>query len=603
MKPFACLAAAGLLGGWSPLVAQPSPSPTSVFASSVVVTASLAPEAAEDLAVTVDTVDAAELERRQADLALDALRLVPGVAVAQSGSPGKVASLFVRGASSAQTLVVLDGVVLNDPVVGGFDWSAVASEGLARIEVARGPLSTLWGSQAMGGVVQLVTRRGGAPRGGFDLEGGSDGQRRLAGSLAGPLGPLAADLAASARRGDGELRNDFFDAEEGRLRLDADLGAGARLGALARAVRTEIGLPFDFAGAPSPERRQEADSLLVAVPFDWTSPRWSAAAQLSRIDADLALTDPHDPFAASESETTREQLRAVVSRRSGERFRWAAGADAHREEATTATAFGPGLADDRQSSRALFAEASWIAARLRLDAGMRRDEHSEFGGETTARAGAVVDLGAAGRLRASWGESFRAPALGDLFFPFFGNPELEPERGESWELGWELARRAWRGRVTGFGTDFEQLIQFDPVRFVPVNLGRARVRGAEASLEGRAGDLLVRASATWLDSEDLATGAPLPRRPEESATLVVDWDRGPWRTGGALRYVGAREDVGRVELAPYAALDLSASRQVGTRWRPYARVENLLDREYEEVAGFPAAGRSWIVGVAFRGGD
>jgi len=603
MKPFACLTAAGLLGGWSPLVAQPSPS-TPTYASSVVVTASLEPDAADELPATIDVVDAAEIERRQADLALDVLRLVPGLAVAQAGSPGKVASLFVRGAASGQTLVLLDGVILNDPVLGGFDWSAVTTDGLDRIEVARGPFSALWGSQAMGGVVHLVTRRGGgALAGGFDAEAGSDAQRRLGGSFAAPLGPLAVDLAGSARRGDGALANDFFDADEARLKLDAPLGRGARLGALVRAARSEIGLPFDFFGTPSPARRQEAESRLFALPFDWTAPVWSAEARLARTDAELALADPADPFARSDSDTTREQARAVVARRFGERFRLAGGGDFEREEATTSSAFGPGLAADRQSSRALFAEASWMGTRLRVDAGARRDEHSEFGGETSTRTGAVFDLGAAGRLRASWGESFRAPALGDLFFPFFGNPELAPERGESWEVGWELAGGPWRARLVGFASDFENLIQFDPVRFVPVNIGRARVRGAEASLEGRWRQLAARANATRLTSEDLATGAPLPRRPEESATLVVDWARERWRTGGALRYVGGREDVGRVPLAAYAAVDLTMSCAIDSRWRPYARVENVLDRDYEEIAGFPAAGRSWILGVAFRSGS
>jgi len=135
--------AVGLLGGWGPLVAQPS---TPTFSSSLVVTASLEPQAEDQVAATVDVVDASEIERRQAELVLDLLRELPGLAVAQSGSPGKVASLFTRGTSSAQTRVLLDGISLNDPVLGAFDWSTLATEGLERIEVARGPFSALWGS-------------------------------------------------------------------------------------------------------------------------------------------------------------------------------------------------------------------------------------------------------------------------------------------------------------------------------------------------------------------------------------------------------------------------------------------------------------------------
>jgi vitamin B12 transporter len=604
MKSFVVLAAAGLLGGWSPAAAQSSPPSPSlpVVSSSLVVTASLEPAAADELAATVDVVDADELARRQADLALDALRLVPGVAAAQAGSPGKAASLFVRGAASAQTLVLLDGVALNDPVLGGFDWSSVATDGLDRIEVARGPFSAQWGSQAMGGVVHLVTRRGGGRAGGLALEGGSDDQARAGGYVTLPFAPFAFDAAASVRRGDGQLANDFFDAHEARARLDWTAGDGVRVGLLARVADAEIGLPYDFFGVPSPARRQESDSTLVALPVDWTRPSFALETQLARHDGDLALADPNDPFAASDSETTREQARVVARGRLGERWRLAGGADYDRQEATTATAFGPGLASERQSNRALFAEASYAAGRLRVDAGARRDEQSEFGGETSARAGAVVDLGRGGRLRASWGESFRAPALGDLFFPFFGNPDLEPERGESWEVGWELARGAWSGRLAGFGSDFENLIQYDPISFLPQNVGRARARGVEASLGWRGREVAARLDATWLDSEDLATGAPLPRRPEESAALVVDWRRDRWSAGAALRYVGAREDTGRIELPSYAATDLTAAWEASERWRPYARVENLFDRDYEEVAGFPAPGRSWMVGLSFRSG-
>ncbi|MCM2268819.1 MAG: TonB-dependent receptor, partial [Thermoanaerobaculia bacterium] len=390
MKPFVVLAAVGLLGGWSSAAAQ-SPSPSlPVVSSSVVVTASLAPDAAERLPATVDVVDAAELARRQADLALDALRLLPGVAVTQSGSPGKAASLFVRGASSAQTLVLLDGVALNDPVLGGFDWSAVATDGLARIEVARGPFSALWGSQAMGGVVHLVTRRGGSRGGGFAAEGGADDQLRLGVDVAAPLGAFALDAAGSVRRGDGPLANDFFDAHEARARLDFTGRDELRVGALVRATDAEIGLPYDFFGAPSPARRQRAESLLVALPFAWTQPAWQLEAQLSRLEGELGLADPNDPFAASDSETERDQARLVAGGRLNDRLRLSGGVDYDRQEATTATAFGPGLAADRQSNRALFAEASYAHDRLRVDAGARRDEHSEFGGETSLRGGAVV---------------------------------------------------------------------------------------------------------------------------------------------------------------------------------------------------------------------
>jgi len=608
VKRFASVVAVGLLGGGSSVAAQSQPtaagSPsTPSYSATVVVTAALEPSPADELAATTDVVTADELERLQVDLVLDALRLVPGLAIAQSGSPGKVASLFVRGAASGQTLALLDGVILNDPVLGGFDWSAVASEGLDRIEIARGPFSALWGSQAMGGVVQLVTRRPSSPRLGGELESGSHASRRIAVSAASPFGPLAVDLSGSLRRGDGELANDGFDADQQRLRADWNPSSSLRLGSLMQRAESSIGLPFDFTGAPAAERRQDTHSLLVALPFEWNTADVRVTAQLARSDSSLELSDPNDPFAASRSDARRDQGRAVVARRWNERFWLAGGVDATREEATTSTAFGPGLAAAGLHDTAVFAQASWSGERLRFEGGARRDEHSEFGAKSTARAGLVVALGAGTRLRASWGQSFRAPSLGDLFYPFFGNPDLRPETGESWELGVEItppATPAVSARVTAFGTELENLIQYDPIRFLPENIGRARTRGVEASISLRHGGHTLRADATWLESEDLSTGAPLPRRPRWSADLVAAWRLKRGDLGAAVRYVGRREDVGRVELPGFAVADLTGSLALGESWRPFARVENLLDRRYAEIAGYPAAGRTFTLGIGFR---
>ena len=602
MHRFAAFVTAGLLGGWSLVAAQSTPQTPAVFHSTLVVTATLEPEPIERLSTGVDVVEAAEIAARKSELVVDLLRTLPGLAVAQSGSPGKVASLFVRGASSAQALVLYDGVPLNDPVLGAYDWSSLATEGLERIEVVRGPFSALWGSSAMGGVIQLVPRAAGTRFAALRVEAGEAEHRRASASAASPLGPLAVDLAGSLWRGDGELANDFFDGDELRARVEAPLGESWRIGALARQGEAEIGLPLDFLGNPSPSREQRSTSRLVALPFDGGGRDWQLEATLSRHATEVELSDPNDPFAASTNEAERDHGRLVVRRRFGDELWIAAGAERDRQTASTASAFGPGLDHARQTTDAFFAQGSFARGPLRLDLGVRRDEPSGFPGATSAKAGAVVALGADARLRASWGESFRAPSLGDLYFPFFGNPELEPERGESFELGVDLARGGFSAGVVGFQSDFDDLIQFDLLRGLPFNIGRARARGVEAEAEIRRGSARARANATWLDAEDLATGAPLPRRPELAANLLLAYGAERWDASATLRYVGEREDVGAIELAPYAAVDLAFSYLAQPRFAPYARLENALDRDYEEVAGFPAPGRRWIVGVALRTG-
>ena len=606
MRPLsaAALAAAGLLGGWSPLAAQsqapPDPEPPPVYAATLVVSATLEPEPAPEVAATVDVVESAEIELRQSDLVLDLLRTLPGLAVTQSGSPGKVASLFTRGTSSAHTLVLLDGVVLNDPVLGAFDWATPAPEGLERVEVARGPYSALWGSAAVGGVVQLVTRTPAAATWNARLEAGSHDLLRGGISAAAPLGPIGFDLSGSVRRGEGELDNDFFDGEQGQLRADWRPTDALRVGLLGRATDARIGLPFDFFGTPSPAREQASDATLFALPVDWTRGDWRVEAHAAQVETDLELSDPNDPFAASDNHAEREQGRALLTWNPSASFWVGAGFERQRETASTGGAFGPGLEGARQTTDAWFAQAAWSGERARIEGGVRRDDHSAFGSETSARGGVVISLGERWRARASYGESFRAPSLGDLFFPFFGNPDLRPERGESAELGIEGELGSVRARLTGFRNDLDDLIQFDPVLFLPFNIGRARTEGIEASLETRSEGWRGRLDATWLDAEDRETGAPLPRRPEWSASLVAFHTAERWDGGATVRYVGEREDIGRVPLASYATVDFAGSWQALAWLAPYARVENAFDRDYEEAAGFPAPGRSWALGVTLR---
>jgi vitamin B12 transporter len=598
----AALATAGLLGGWSPLAAQSSTQKPPTFSSTLVVTASVEPETREDLAATVDVVDREEIETRQANLVLDLLRELPGLAVTQSGSPGKLASVFSRGTSSSQTLVLLDGVVLNDPVLGAFDWSTLATDGLDRVEVARGPFSALWGSGAVGGVVQLITRTPDRARTALRLEGGSDSYRRAGADAAAPLGNWGLDVAGHSRRGEGVVDNDFFDSDGVRARLELAAAGRGRLGLLADAGEATVGLPYDYFGTPSPERRQRSRSRLWALPASWSDAAWRVEAEAARHDTHLAISDPNDPFAASTDDARRDQLRATVRRELGGRGWLAAGFEEQRESASSASAFGAGLDDAHATTRAAFAQGSWAPGRLRLDLGVRRDDHSAFGGATSLKAGAVVALGSGARLRASYGESFRAPSLGDLYFPGFGNPDLRPERGRSWELGVEGGSGALTARLVAFDNELENLIQFDLLRGLPYNIGRARSRGLEAGLELRRGGWHARAGATWLDAEDRVTGEPLPRRPEASGDLVADWSGRRAGVGASVRWVGPRRDVGGVPLAGYVVSDLVGSWTWSARVASYARVENAFGRSYQEAFGYPAPGRRWVLGLSLRGG-
>jgi vitamin B12 transporter len=597
--------AAGLLGGAVPAVAQLPPSVPPPFAAEITVTASAAEEPAGAVPVAVDVADRATIEARQADEAIDLLRTFAGVEIVRTGSPGKAASLFLRGTNSSHTLVLWNGVALNDPFAGGFDWSTLSTDGVERLELVRGPFSALYGSSAVGGVVQLVTR---APAGNAlraRLEAGSHELLRAGLAAARPLGSSGRsglDLAGHWRRGEGEVDNDFYDGDELAAGGRFALSPGARLGARLRRVESEIGLPYDFLGAPSPRRRQRLEALSVALPFDWSGSALRLESQVAATRTELALADPDDPFAASAADAERREARVLLAGSVARGIELAGGAEWRRDEVDSSSAFGPGLAGERQRIAAVFAQASLSRGALRLDAGARRDDSDAFGGETSARAALAWRLAERWRLRAGYGESFRAPSLADLYFPGFANPALEPERGASWELALERSTRALTAGVALFGNDLDNLIEFDFATFRPENLGRARVRGVEATAGYRSpsGLAAARLAATWLDAEDRATGRDLLRRPDLSASLA--WTLRPerWTLGGVLRHVGERTDFGDLALDPYTTLDLLASWRLRDGVEPTLRVENAADASYEEAAGFPAPGRAWIVGCALR---
>ena len=595
---------AALLGGANAANAQLPAEPVPQVEEEVTVTATAAEEKTADVPTSVDVVGAAEIAARKLDDATDLLRTLPGLDVVQSGSRGKSTTLFTRGTNSNHTLVLWNGVELNDPNLGAFDFSTLALDGVERVEVVRGPYSALYGSGALGGVVQLVTRREpGERRLSFRAEAGSNDYLRGGVAAAFSLGPVAIDLAGHLRRGDGEVDNDFYDGEEIDLGAELPLGEAVRLGLLVRDVGSEIGIPFDFAGAPSPEREQELDGLSLALPFSWTFSSGELALLAARTESEVDFRDPLDPFAASRSEASRDQGRASVRFGVVEGLEATVGGEVERQEATTSSAFGPGLADDEQEEWAAFAQLSWRSGPFRFDAGARHDDNDAFGAETSLRAAAAWAPDPRFRLRAGYGEAFRAPSLADLYFPGFGNPDLQPERSESFELGLdgELGEaNRWRWNLALFENDIDDLVEFDFTTFLPQNIGRARARGIEGSLGLRAGIVDAQIAATWLDGENLETGGELLRRPEEKASLVLLARPGEWTAGATVRYVGDRVDFGDVALDAYSVVDLTLARAFGTRFEPFVRVENVFDEEYDEAAGFPAPGTAFTIGLDAR---
>ncbi|MDY7093475.1 MAG: TonB-dependent receptor [Acidobacteriota bacterium] len=578
-----------------PAVVRPEPH----FDEELIVTATLEEIPEAELPASVTVFDARAIETRQATTVLDLLRSVPGMTVAQSGGPGDVTSVFLRGTSSTQTLVLWNGVPLNDPYFGGFDWAHLGTEGVERVEVVRGPLSTVYGSDAVGGVVQLITDRPEGSR--LSVEAGERNYGRGMLSLGGSAGEVALQGVGTYSTDDGLLVNDDYTTGSAQLRGRWQARDGLTVSLLSRLQDSELGIPRSGA-VLTPNRRQEARSIELAAPVTAVWGSWQLEGHLARTEAEFNFRDPDAGFSLNDTETERLRTRAVLSYDLGGTSWIGGGADWQEDEVSNVTTFGTNLDGVNQENLSTFVQLHHGGERWTAEVAVRRDEHESFGGEWSPSAGFSLALGSSARLRFSYGEGFRAPSLGELFFPFSGNPDLQPEISRSYEAGIDVRSGDWSFDLALFDQEVEELIQFDSVTFVNVNIGQAESRGAELALRWSRRDWAAELTGTYLDSEDRATGESLLRRPEESASLRVAWRPGPWTLQVLGRYVGERADVdpitfGRTTNDSYTTVDLTARWDIGW-FEPYARVLNLADEDYQEVLGFPAPGRTFVGGVA-----
>lgn len=579
------------------------------FSDELTVTATGIETEVDKAPTAVTVVSREEMDDAQTDRVVDMLRRVPGLSVVGSGNEGKLTSVFTRGTASNQTLVMLDGVRLNSAFFGGFDWSRLGTSGLSQAEIARGPYSALWGADAVGGVINLRTGRA---NDGFDGrffgEGGSEGWRRLE-AAAGWAGETF-DIYGSAyeRQSDGAIENSDFLSRQFLVSAGISFGKRAsRLGFLAHSVETETGIPYATPGHPTPDRRQRGESTVVAVPFSWKiGDRWSIDVVGSRVASNFDFTDPADPWVTeSSTETTSTQAR-FASNHDFDRHIFSWGGEWRSDEVTDASNLGPNLDAERVEVTSVFLQDVWsLGHAIRLLFGVRWDDADQWGSETSPRADLSWHVSDAVELRAGYGTAFRPPSIGELYYPFSGNPELVSETSSSADLGICMRNPdgSSRWEVSLFSTDLENLIEFDFVTYQNRNVGAATIRGAEVSwtrmLARRAASVL---QATYLVSED-DTGQPLLRRP--------DWS-GSWTLHGVFSrhlrgdltvlYVGIRDDVDpitfeRARASSYTTADIVLAYSLWEGIEVTARALNLFDRQYSEVLGYPAPGRRYLFGL------
>lgn len=601
----------------SPLAAQDDD-------TGITVTATGARGNVTDTGQSVTVIGEEEIDAVQgADIAR-VLRRAPGVTITRNGPPGSFTGVRVRGAAAEQLLVLVDGVRVADTAApgGGFDFGNLAAGEVEKLDLVRGSNSTIWGSDAIGGVLLVTTRatRGlnaSAEYGGDDstyltASGGAGSDRFFIGGSGGWQRSDGFSASATGTEPDG------FEQWSANGQVRAYLSDRVELFASGRYAKGELDIdgfpPPLFAFADTAER-QDTRQYTGATGAIYDSPLLYLRATYSFADTERESFDPATgssaPTYTTDGSSRRADLRGewrpigpVVVHFGGE-----------REWTRFETVFD---APQKTNIWGAYAQAGIEFGGISAHAGVRHDRHARFGGETSLGADASYGLGDGFRLRASYGEGFKAPSLFQLLSDF-GNPALQPERSRSFDLGlaWRTRSDATHAAVTLFRRDATNLIDFVSCFGVSGgictgrpfgtydNVGRARAEGFEVELGlSPAPALRTQVAYSFTRATDRTAGTDLARRPRHALTGSADW-RTPLSDatiGGDVRLVGDSFDdaANGVPIDGHALFDLRASVPLGERLELYGRVENLFDTDYVEVAGYGTRGRTAFVGARLK---
>jgi vitamin B12 transporter len=570
----------------------------------IVVTATRTAQTVDETLSSVTVIEREEIERLQPQQFTDLLRGRAGLGVADNGPFGKTSGVFMRGTNSNHTLLLVDGVRMGSATTGAPAWQYLLPSEIERIEIVRGPRSSIYGSDALGGVIQIFTREGreGPPRVNAFVGGGSFNTRELGAGVAGGTAASRYSLSASyfdtdgidALTGVGDDDPDGYDntSVSGKVRHWLDNGVEIFASLLYSEGRTEFDSdefdPVTFAvlGPYSPAYSDYLQSAVRAGLRTSLSPNWDAQLALSQSRDELSsfeggtLTDRESRF-----DTRRDMVDWQNTIRLNGGWLLLAGIDAYEDRVRSSEAF----AEDSRYNMGAYSILEGQIGVHDLAASLRYDENQQFGGKTTGQLGWGLPVSETTRVRASVGTAFKAPSFNELYFPdsafFRGNPDLNPEESRTLELGGRYASGPAFVDVAVFHTRIDDLITSLPDEqwtFVPTNIDRARIQGVEVETGYQTSVWTTRASLTLLDTEDRATGNELRRRPPASARLDLDRRFGDLSLGGSLIGQGrSYEDADNTDrLSGFATVDLRASYAIDREWTVAASVQNLFDRDY-----------------------
>lgn len=595
MKYIPCLMISGL-SGMLPLAAQAVET-----ASPIIVTATRTAQTVDDTLAPVIVITREDIENGIAADVADLLRQHAGLDIARNGGPGQPASLFLRGTESNHTLVMIDGVKINPATIGGPSFNHIDPALIERIEIVKGPRSALYGSEAIGGVINIITRRSvEQARGDFSLTRGSFGTRQGAAAVHAAAGSVHAGVALSDYQTDGFSPLAASTIERGHDKTSVNAYAGVDI----NGIDVELGLwqtqgntgyldSFSLA-ALDQDFRNRSGALKLEAPL---TDAWHSTLRLSRYLDEIEQNQSSDFV-----RTHREVIDWQNDIQASARQLVSAGVQLSTED-VTASVWGTGI-DEITRTNAVYAQDDIQAGAHHVLAAARYTDHENFGGHTSWDLEYGYALSPQTRLTAAVGTGFRAPDHTDRF-GFGGDPDLDPETSRSIEAG---VRHRFGPQqslsLSAFDTRIEDLIDWDGGSSSMKNIGEASIRGIEAGYDLQVDGFGLRLDAIVQDPRDEENDQALPRRAKRSLTAAVHYQTGALRIGADAIAQSERKDsfFSSAYNAGYAILNLHARHQLHPELYLLAKVENALDRDYVLADGYTTAERSFYLTLGYQPG-
>ncbi len=575
------------------VVTVPAWAQESAATDTIIVTATRTEIPLTEATVPVEVITRDEIELSLATDLAELLRFEAGIEIGRNGGPGQATSIFLRGTESNHTLLLLDGIRINPGTLGGAAIQNIAPEMIERVEIVKGARSALFGTDAVGGVINIITRRSQKSYGEATVGGGSFDTQSGTFSMGGAGAKSEFGISLNYNDTSGFPTQTASDLDRGYDNTTINLHGGLHLGNSFVALRH-----WSASGTT-----EYLDFFLAPLDQEFTNQSTSIELQSDfseSLDSRLIIGQMTDDISQNQSVDFVESSRLSLDWQ----LSWAienhllTGGLYYMDEDAASWSFGSGF-DESTTSKAVFVQDQWSRKRHQTFLAVRLTDHETFGNQTTWNAEYAYALGENWTLQAGLAHAFRAPDATDRF-GFGGNPGLAPEVADEVLVGLRYNPGGPHSLTLElYHNDIEDIIEFDFATFTLRNIARAEIRGAELTWNYVGDRYSVRTSIVKQKVDNPIDDVRLLRRAEESATMSLVRNLGAHRIGISVLASGDREDFGGVILPGYALVNLTGQVALGQRWRVNARIENLLDKEYQTAAGFNMQSLSGFVEVNY----